>query len=137
MTPLHASLALFAAFLSLQTAAQLSTSITTTASSVPTGGTITFSGEVRNTRSAPLSFGYTFSVDEGRIVSIDDPNCGYVVRYLVQCTAQNLAAGAAIPFRLTVQATNDEAQVGQVLSASVTRSEERRVGKECRSRWWP
>jgi Domain of unknown function DUF11 len=122
MTLLRASLALLAAFLSLETAAQLSTSIATTASSVPTGGTITFSGEVRNTRSAPLSFGYTFSVDEGRIVAIDDPNCGYVVHYLVQCVVQNLPAGAAIPFQFTAQATNDEAQVGQVLSASVTAS---------------
>lgn len=121
MTPLRASLTLLFAFLSLPAAAQLSASIATTASSVPTGGMITFSGEVRNTHSSPLQVGYSLTVDEGRIVSIDDPNCGYVVRYLVQCT-QNLAAGAAIPFRFTAQATNDEAQAGQVLSASVAAS---------------
>ncbi|HEX6098931.1 MAG TPA: hypothetical protein VF432_21635 [Thermoanaerobaculia bacterium] len=122
MTPFRASLALLAALLSLDTAAQLSTSIATAASGVATGGTIAFTGEVRNTHSSPLSFGYTFSVDEGRIVAIGDPNCGYVVHYLVQCSVRNLAAGAAIPFRFTAQATNDEAQVGQVLSASVTAS---------------
>ena len=122
MTPLRASLALFAAFLSSDTAAQLSTSIATAASSVPTGGTITFSAQVRNTHSSPLSFGYTFSVDRGRIVSIDDANCGYVVHYLVQCSASNVAPGAALPFQFTAQATNDEAQVGQVLTARVTAS---------------
>ena len=119
MTRFRPFLALFAAFLSLEAAAQLSTTMTTTASSVPTGGTLTFSGTVRNTHSAPLSFGYTISVDEGRIVSLDDPNCGYVVHYLVQCSAQNLAPGAALPFQFTAQATNDEAQVGQVLTARV------------------
>jgi len=122
MTPFRASLAFLAAFLSLDTAAQLSTSITTAASSVPTGGTITFSGEVRNTHSTPLSLGYTFTVDEGRIVLVDAPNCGYVVHYLVQCTVQNLAAGAAIAFQFTAQATNDEAQAGQFLHASVAAS---------------
>lgn len=121
MTPFRASLALLAAFLSLETAAQLSTSITTAASSVATGGTITFSAQVRNTHSSALSFGYSFSVDEGRIVSFDDPNCGYVVHDLVQCTG-SLAAGAAIPFQFTAQLTNDEAQVGQVLTARVTAS---------------
>lgn len=120
MTPSRAFLALlFAAFLSLEISAQLSTSIATPASSVPTGGTITFSGEVRNTHGTPLSFGYSISVDEGRIVSFDGGDCGYEVHYLLRCNARSLAPGAAIPFRMTVQATNDEAQIGEVLIASV------------------
>lgn len=122
MTPSRVSLALLAALIPLNAAAQLSTSLTTPASNIPTGGTIAFAAAVRNTHSAPLTFGYTFSVDEGRILSFDAPDCTYIVHYLVQCTAQNVPAGASIPFRFTAQATNDEGTIGQVLSASVTAS---------------
>lgn len=122
MTPFRASLALLTALVSLNAAAQLSTSLTTPASSVPTGGTITFSAAVRNTHSAPLTFGYTFTVLQGRIVSFDAPGCTDIVHYLVQCTAQNVPAGASIAFQFTAQATNDEAAIGQALSASLTAS---------------
>lgn len=122
MTPLRASLALLAALASFDASAQLSTSLTTPASSVPTGGTIAFSAAVRNTHSAPLTFGYTFSAGGGRIVSFDAPDCAYIVHYLVQCVARNVPTGASIPFRFTAQAANDAVAVGQVLSASVTAS---------------
>jgi len=66
---------------------------------------------------------------------------------IVQALAALRAAGALDRLNVTVVMTGDEEDSGSPLSAarqellaaaqSVARSEERRVGKECRSRWSP
>src|SRR2546427_6715720 len=46
-------------------------------------------------------------------------------------------AGKLKPGGLIVEATSGNTGVGLAIAAAVKRSEERRVGKECRSRWSP
>ena len=80
-------------------------------------------GHDANSKDAPVSYA---------LIALIGNNSGALVRWLEEEkeeTALNLAFDAIIA-KMTDQS-------GEFIKKALTRSEERRVGKECRSRWSP
>src|ERR1039458_5688567 len=86
---------------------------------------------VKSTDSAPIELA-AFSL--GLTVNLTDVNGGTITASFVPASSQ-LTVTAQIPTSFNAATTSGSVKVIKI--AAKTRSEERRVGKEGRSRWWP
>ena len=90
----------------------------------------------------PEDFGYTDKLEKYRIENnLKDFEVGRVIsehkeRYIVKTENGEFDAEITGNMRFSAKNREDFPAVGDWVALTV-RSEERRVGKKCRSRWWP
>src|SRR5437868_13318518 len=93
-------------------------------------GLFFFSSRRRHTRSKRDWSSDVCSSDLG-IVSADGRACSEQI--INQCERWRIAH--VVSLRLESQSPQGDMQAAQIVAERLSRSEERRVGKECRSRW--